>query len=88
MATDVKTFTCSGSEITAADILSAGEFFSGSIYHNYKKNSWTCFKLVNKKKMSYILNEIKLEKGVQIEIFAYASYPKNVQRPSDWEKFK
>ena len=37
--------------------------------------------------MSYILNEIKLEKGVKIEIFAYASYPKKVQQSGNWEKF-
>lgn len=84
MATNVRIIKCNSKDITPDEILESGEYFSGTIFHDNLKNSWTAFNLVNKEKMSYILDAINFNKGVQIEIFSYAKYPKDVQQESNW----
>lgn len=51
--------------------------FSGSI--EYAKSSFFCFSFVNKESLSYILNEIKLEPGVKVEIKRHDANATRVQ---------
>ena len=78
MDTNAKYFKCNLSKATTEKIISSGNYFSGSIYDTPGRDSWISFNLVNKEKMSYILNELSLKEGVQIEIFSYVRYPKEI----------
>ena len=84
MDTDTTVIRCNTQNINAEDILKSGNFFSGMVYHSSEKKSWTEFNLVNKEKMAYILSEINFSKGVEIEIFSYVKYPKEVQQENNW----
>tara|TARA_Y100000593_G_C4258444_1_gene310907 strand:- start:673 stop:933 length:261 start_codon:yes stop_codon:yes gene_type:complete len=84
MDTSTRFINATKTQITPEEILSSGKYFSGSIYHGLK--SWIEFNLVNKEKMSYILNEINFKDEVKFEIFSYAEYPKDIQQPSNWDK--
>ena len=88
MATKVTHISFSGNARDVEKVLSAGKYFSGSIRENSNINSWIEFHLVEKDKMTYILNDLKLEEEVRFEIRAYDEYPEDVQRPSDWDKLK
>lgn len=83
---DVFIFKGHTGQITAKEILASGKFFSGMVFQKNVPNSWIEFNLVNEDKMKYILNGINFKEEVKIEIFAYAKYPKTVQRLSDWDK--
>tara|TARA_B100001113_G_C20729398_1_gene457259 strand:+ start:274 stop:552 length:279 start_codon:yes stop_codon:yes gene_type:complete len=87
MVIDSKMFKCTGTKKTSEEVLSSGEYFSGSIYTCSTSNSWIAFNLVNKEKMEYILSEIDFNEEVKFEIQTYAQYPKSLQQPSDWEEF-
>lgn len=87
MDTNVNVIKCNTKDISPEEILAQGNFFSGSIYNDVEKKSWTAFNLVNKEKMSYILSEINFSEGVEIEIFSYVKYPKDVQRQDFREQF-
>ena len=52
--------------------------FSGSI--EYTKSSFFYFSFVNKESLSYILNEIKLEPGVKVEIKKHDGDAERVQQ--------
>lgn len=83
---DTKKISTTGDKITSDAIIASGEFFSGSISFKSNKNNWLVFDLVNKKKMVYILKDIKFNKEVKFEILAYDEYPKAVQYPDNWDK--
>tara|TARA_Y100000287_G_C13900858_1_gene200578 strand:+ start:8 stop:250 length:243 start_codon:yes stop_codon:yes gene_type:complete len=59
-------------------ILDMGDVFSGYFYHDESNNSWTQFNLVNKEKMSYILNGVTLNKGARFEIQIYVRNTKKI----------
>lgn len=81
---DIFVFKGHTGQITAEKIISSGNFFSGIIREKTSEHSWIEFNLVNKEKIKYILSDINFEEEVKIEIFAYAEYPKDVQRFSNW----
>lgn len=87
MGTSFTVIRCNSDKTSPETILSSGEYFTGSIYHDETKGSWTAFNLVNKEKMAYILSEVDFSKGVEIEIFAYVRYPKDLQQQGDWRGF-
>tara|TARA_X000001388_G_C2126407_1_gene83335 strand:- start:27 stop:272 length:246 start_codon:yes stop_codon:yes gene_type:complete len=62
------------------EVVEMGDFFSGSIYYDDSRRSWVQFNLVNKEKMSYILNDINLNLGAHLEIQVYASETEKVQQ--------
>lgn len=87
MGTSFTAIRCRSDKTSPELILSSGEYFTGTIYHDETKSSWTAFNLVNNEKMAYILNEVDFSKGVEIEIFAYAKYPTGLQQQGDWKGF-
>ena len=86
MGTNKFIFNCLGDEVTSEKIINSGVFFSGSVIMDSTNNHLIVFNLVNKKEMKYILNNIKYNKEVKIEIFAYDEYPKEIQYKSTWDK--
>jgi hypothetical protein len=86
MDTNTKIFNSINGLTSPEDILSSGEYFSGSILLGYEGNKSVIFNLVNKETMQYILSDIKFNDEVSFEIFSYARNTGQVQLKSDWDR--
>jgi len=86
MDTDTKIFSSADDFTSPEDILSSGEYFSGSIFLGHEVNKSVIFNLVNKKTMQYILNDIKFNDEVSFEIFSYVRNAGQIQFASDWDR--
>ena len=85
-------FEKSGKNLDLVDfstrVLSAGQYFSGSIYYDNSKTNYCLFYSVNKEKMQYILEELDTTKEVKLEIYAHASNSEEIQPKDYWPEFK